>query len=171
MIRLAKPPQLMPPTEKVRVSYLVGEQADCLLRGTPTQWLEAASEDFAAFVAARRGVQVRWDVPSTVFWYISGEYYLGTLVIRHRLTPDLAEVGGHVGYHVVAPWRRQGHATRMLAAGLAHCRQLGLDRVLLTCDVDNEPSRRVILANGGVPDGRRRGEDRFWIDLSPGRDS
>ena len=165
MIRLVEPPQLVWPTEDVRVSYLVGEQADCLLRGTPTQWLEAASDDFASFVAVRRGVQVRWDVPSTAFWYVSGEYYLGTLVIRHRLTPELAEVGGHVGYHVVAPWRRQGHATRMLTAGLAQCRRLGLDRVLLTCAVENEPSRRVILANGGVPDGRSGGEDRFWIDL------
>jgi predicted acetyltransferase len=165
VIRLAEPPRLVWPTQDVRVSYLVGEQADCLLRGTPTEWLEAASDDFAGFVTARRGVQVRWDVPSTVFWYVSGEYYLGTLVIRHELTAELAEVGGHIGYHVVAPWRRQGHATRMLAAGLAQCRPLGLDRVLLTCDVENEPSRRVILANGGVPDGRRAGEDRFWITL------
>jgi hypothetical protein len=82
---------------KIRVSYFAGERADCLLRGTPTQWLEAASQDFAGFVAAQRGVQVRWSVPSTIFWYVSGEYYLGTLV---------------------------------------------------------------------RPDGRRRGEDRFWIDLS-----
>jgi len=86
VIRLAEPPQLVWPTVDVRVSYLVGEQADCILRGTPTLWLEAASEDFAGFVAARRGVQIRWGVPSTVFWYISGEYYLGTLVVRHQLT-------------------------------------------------------------------------------------
>jgi predicted acetyltransferase len=168
VIRLPEPPRLVQPTEDVRVSYLVGEQADCLLRGTPTQWLEAASDDFAGFVAERRGVRTRWGVPSTVFWYVSGEYYLGTLVIRHRLTPDLAEAGGHIGYHVVAPWRRQGHATRMLAEGLTRGGELGLDKILLTCDVSNEPSRRVILANGGVPDGQARGEDRFWINLSTG---
>ena len=57
----------------------------------------------------------------------------------------------------------------MLAAGLEQCRGLGLDRVLVTCAIDNEPSRRVILANGGVPDGERDGEDRFWI--SRGRHS
>ncbi|MFD2474624.1 GNAT family N-acetyltransferase [Amycolatopsis silviterrae] len=163
MIRLVEPPRLVWPTAEVRTSYLVGEQAGCLLEGRPTEWLEAASDDFAGFVAARRGVRPRWGVPSTIFWYVSGEYYLGTLVVRHELTAELAEVGGHIGYHVVPPWRRQGHATRMLTAGLAECRRLGLDRVLLTCDVDNEPSRRAILANGGVPDGRKRGEDRFWI--------
>ena len=159
------------PTTAVRTSYLVGEQADCLLRGTPADWLGPASENFAEFVAVRRGVQTRWGVPSTVFWYVSGEYYLGTLVVRHRLTPDLAEAGGHVGYHVIAPWVRQGHATRMLAAGLAECRRLGLRRVLLTCDPGNLPSRKVILANGGEPDGRQRGEDRFWIRIDGGHRS
>jgi len=98
-------------------------------------------------------------------WYVSGEYYLGTLVVRHQLTPRLAQAGGNVGYHVIVPWQRQGHAARMLAAGLTECRRLGLDRVLLTCDPGNEPSRKVILANGGVPDGREKGEDRFWITL------
>ena len=165
MITLPEPPHLEWPTTAVRMSYLTGEQADCQLRGTDTNWLAAASEDFDAFVAARRGVHTRWDVPITIFWYISGDHYLGSLVVRHELTEELDEVGGHVGYHVVAPWRRQGHATRMLAAGLAECRRLGLGRVLLTCTPDNEPSRRVILANGGVPDGRPRDEDRFWITL------
>ena len=154
------------PTVKVRTSYLVGEQADCLHRGTATDWLGPASEDFDSFVAERRGVRTRWGVPSTVFWYVSGEYYIGTLVIRHQLSPELAEAGGHVGYHVVFPWRRQGHATRMLAAGLMECLRLGIGRVLLTCDPDNEPSRKVILSNGGVPDGRKNGEDRFWITLN-----
>jgi predicted acetyltransferase len=168
VIRLVESPRLVWPTATVRTSYLVGEQADCLLRGTPTQWLGPASDDFDEFVAVRRGVRTLWGVPSTVFWYVSGEYYLGTLVVRHRLTPELAAVGGHIGYHVVAPWRRQGHATRMLAAGLVECRRLGIDYVLLTCDVDNEPSRRVILSNGGVADGQRQGEDRFWINLEPG---
>ncbi len=165
MIHLPEPPRLARPNVTVRTSYLVGEQADCLINEAPADWLGPASKDFEAYVAERRAVRTRWGVPSSIFWYISGEYYLGTLVIRHRLTPELAEAGGHVGYHVVTPWRRQGHATRMLAAGLTECRGLGLDEVLLTCDPGNEPSRKVILANGGVPDGRKRGEDRFWIRL------
>lgn len=165
MIRLAEPPRLVAPTTRVKTSYLVGEQADCLLRGTSTDWLDSASADFDAFVAARRGVQRRWGVPSTIYWYVSGQFYLGTLVIRHELTEELLEVGGNIGYHVVAPWRRQGHATRMLANGLNEARKLGLSRVLLTCAADNVPSRRVITANGGRADGRCRGEDRFWIAL------
>lgn len=159
-------PRLVPPTTVVRESFLAGELADLAASGGSGDWLEGAVEDFAAFVAERRGVRRRWGVPCTTYWYVSGEDYIGTLIVRHRLTPELAEVGGHVGYHVVPAWRRQGHATRMLAAGLAECRGVGLGRVLLTCAADNEPSRRVILANGGVHDGRARGEDRFWIDLA-----
>jgi predicted acetyltransferase len=87
------------------------------------------------------------------------------LVLRHELTEELADVGGHIGYHIIAPWRGQGHATRMLTDGLGKARRLGLSRVLLTCAPDNVASRRVIIANGGQPDGSRRGEDRFWIDL------
>lgn len=166
VITLPEPARLVTPTTAVRVSYLTGEQADCLLRGIDTDWLTSASENFEEYVAQRVDVSIRWDVPSTVLWYIAGEHYLGTLVIRHELTPELIDIGGHVGYHVVAPWRRQGHATRMLAAGLAHCRRLGLDRVLLTCDPDNVASRRVILANGGQPDGNTAGEDRYWITVA-----
>ncbi|WP_314178103.1 GNAT family N-acetyltransferase [Streptomyces winkii] len=169
MTLLLEPPRLVWPTTTVRESYLAGERADCLAEGKPVDWLGTADDDFDAFVAERRGIQIRWSVPSTVFWYVSGEHYLGTLVVRHCLTEELAEVGGHVGYHVVTPWRRQGHAKRMLAAGLDECVNIGLDRVLLTCATDNEASRRVVQANGGVRDGQARGEDRFWITL-PNRD-
>ena len=167
MTDLSEPATLVWPTTDVRESYLSGERADCIARGTPTEWLGPAGDDFDAFVEERRGVRTRWDVPSTIFWYVSGTHYIATLVIRHQLTPALTDLGGHVGYHVVAPWQRKGHATRMLAAGLVECRRLGLDRILLTCAHDNEPSRRVIVANGGVPDAQVRGEDRFWISLEP----
>ena len=85
----------------------------------------------------------------TELWYVDGATYLGTLVIRHRLTPRLHSEGGHVGYDVVPAHRRRGHATAMLAESFQHCRALGLTRLLLTCERDNVGSRRVIEANGG----------------------
>lgn len=163
MISLSETPRLVEPTTAVRVSYLTGEQADMRSRGADTSWLAAASTDFEAFVAERVGVRERWGVPSTLFWFVSGEHYLGSLVVRHRLTED--EGGGHIGYHVVQPWQRQGHATRMLAQGLVVARSLGVDRVLLTVAPDNEWSRRVIIVNGGVAEEglNHEGEQRFWI--------
>lgn len=162
---LTEPPVLTAPTVAVRESWLAGERASQAADGGSTALLEQAIADFAGLVARRQGVLRMWDVPASVFWYVSGEHYLGELVIRHELTPELAVRGGHIGYSIAVGWRRQGHATRMLAAGLAECRRIGLRRVLLTCLADNEPSRRVILANGGVPDGQVDGEDRFWITV------
>lgn len=167
MPHLAEPAYLVTPTTEVRESYLAGERADCLHRGTDTGWLGPAAEDFDGFTAARQGRLTRWGVPMTMFWFVSGRHYIGTLALRHRLTPELEQEGGHIGYHVVTPWHRQGHATRMLALGLLEARRVGLDRVLLTCTPDNEASRKVILANGGVAAGRPATEDRFWIDLPP----
>lgn len=165
MNALHESPRLTWPTTDVRESYLAGERADCEARGGPADWLGKAAEDFPLFVNQRRGLRTGWHVPSTIYWYVSGEHYLGTLVLRHRLTPELTDAGGHIGYHIVPPWRGQGHGTRMLAAGLGECRRLGLERVLLTCAPGNEPSRRVIVANGGEPDGHRHGEERYWITL------
>jgi predicted acetyltransferase len=166
LMELPGPPRLMPPTVAVRESWLAAERAECAQEGASTELLDRALADFGQFVAARLGNPVRWDVPTTMLWYISGEHYLGELVIRHELTPALTDTGGHIGYWVAPQWRRQGHATAMLAAGLSQCRRLGLGRVLLTCGAANEASRRVILANGGVADGRAsNGDHRFWITL------
>ena len=162
MIVLPEPPRLVPPTTAVRVSYLVGELADMRVRGSSTDWLGPASEDFDAYVAERVGVRERWGVPSEVFWFVSGDLYLGSLVLRHRLTDD--EGGGHVGYHVVAPWQRQGHATAMLGEGLAKLRHLGVEQALLTVAPDNVASLRVVARHGGVPDGRNHeDENRYWV--------
>lgn len=167
VITLSTSPRLGAPTASVRVSYLTGEQADCSASGIDTGWLGPASEDFDGYVASCQGVRQRWDVPFSTYWYVAGEHYLGTLAIRHELTPALLVEGGHIGYHVSPAWRRQGHATRMLAVGLAEARRLGLTRVLLTCDPDNEPSRKVIMTNGGRLDETLGAELRYWIDLDP----
>jgi predicted acetyltransferase len=152
------------PTTAVRESYLAGERSTAALDvGADLGWLDKAAADFDAFVARRRGLTRRWDVPVTELWYVDGPAYLGTVVIRRELTPALARVGGHIGYHVVPPQRRRGHAHRMLADALVHCVHFGLGRVLLTCTPDNVASRRVIEANGGEPDGAADGELRYWI--------
>lgn len=165
MIALTTPPRLISPTTQVRTSYLVGEQADMRHRGSDAGWLAEASEDFDAYIAARVGVRERWGVPSEVFWFVSGEFYLGSLVLRHRLTDD--EGGGHIGYHVVYPWQGRGHATAMLREGLTKARELGIDRALLTVAPDNAASQKAVHRNGGVPDGlNHEGEIRYWLDTA-----
>ncbi|MFI6075342.1 GNAT family N-acetyltransferase [Actinoplanes sp. NPDC051343] len=103
-------------------------------------------------------------VPTTHLWWVEGSAFLGRLSIRHRLAPEPAgSRNGHIGYEVRPSARRQGHATAMLAASLAWARRIGLESVLLTCDEDNEASRRTIERNGGVPDSPSGGKLRYWI--------
>lgn len=107
-------------------------------------------------------------VPSTYFWIAGGDGapdddLVGFLHLRHSLNPWLFEQGGHIGYSVRPAARRRGHATRALALGVAVAGRLGIDRVLVTCDVDNVASRRTIEAGGGVLEDERAGRLRFWI--------
>jgi predicted acetyltransferase len=159
-------PRLIPPTTLVRASYLRGEAATAVEEGLPTGWLEEAEADFAGFVERRRAVRELWGVPVTELWFVEGTGYLGTVVIRHRLTPELERVGGHIGYHVVPGHRGRGHATSMLAQAKPVCRRLGLTEILVTCAEDNVGSRRVIEANGGVLDRVVDGEARYRLRTS-----
>ena len=112
-------------------------------------------------------------VPSTTLWWVEGDDFLGSLGVRHELNPTLEVVGGHVGYAVRPSARGRGHATAILAAGLAWVRRnLPLTRVLLTINTLNLASIRVAEKAGGlhtrtVPHIWRPGEEitHFWIEL------
>ena len=158
-------PVLVRPTAAVRESFLAGTREMGEEEGTPVAWLDEAAVDFDALVARRSQIRQMWDVPVTELWYVDGPSYIGTVMIRHELTSALRRDGGHIGYHVVPRQRRRGHATAMLAAARAWCRDLGLTRVLLTTSTENVASRRVIEANAGVLDGETDGVLRYWIEL------
>jgi predicted acetyltransferase len=131
-----------------------------------------SEEGFGTFVSALRARRLEETlrpmgfVPDTELWWVDGDEFLGRIGIRHRLTPALLEVGGHIGYHVRPTARRQGHATEMLRQALAIAPDLGIDPALITCDVDNVGSRRVIERNGGVLEDQRDGKLRFWVSTA-----
>lgn len=129
---------------------------------------------FARFVARRLEMaeedapRPAGRVPCTFLWMVDDadpRTYLGSLALRHRLTPWLTDFGGHIGYSVRPSARRGGVATAALAAGLVEAGRLGIDPVLVTCDVTNEASRRVIEANGGVFEDVRGGIRRYWVPV------
>jgi predicted acetyltransferase len=108
-------------------------------------------------------------VPHTLFWLVDGDEYLGRVDIRHTLNEFLKKEGGHIGYDIRPSQRRKGYGTLALKLGLEKAYDLGVKKVLVTCDVTNVGSNKIIVENGGVfedelplGDGKV-GKNRYWI--------
>lgn len=89
-------------------------------------------------------------VPFTLLVGVVDEELVGMLVVRHRLSPRLERMGGHLGYAVRPAHRRRGHATELMRHGMTLAGELGIDPVLVTCSDDNAPSISIIERVGGV---------------------
>ena len=106
------------------------------------------------------------QVHSDHWWVTSGDEVVGFLNVRRSLGTDyLRTHGGHVGYSIRASRRRRGHAGRALGLALDRARELGLSRLLVTCEDGNEASTRTIESRGGRLESVHEGMRRYWIEL------
>jgi len=112
-------------------------------------------------------------VPSTEYWLVNEDRtILGSSRLRSYLNQNLTLEGGHIGYGIRPSQRRKGYGKAILRLTLEKAKELGLERVLVTCDVDNVASSRIIESNGGVLENEAISEAtgkpiyRFWIDLT-----
>lgn len=98
-------------------------------------------------------------------WHNELDRLIGTINLRHNLNGDfIRKYGGHIGYAIHPDFWGQGYGSEMLKLGLVKAKDIGLDRVLITCEESNIASEKVILNNGGVfetlVDGKIK---RFWV--------
>ena len=111
-------------------------------------------------------VPASW-VPSTFLVAEVDGQIVGRVSIRHQLNEYLETRGGHIGYGVRPAFRGRGHATEILDRALKIVRELGVNRVLVTCDDANDASSKVIERAGGVLENMlHEGEEiirRYWI--------
>jgi predicted acetyltransferase len=111
-------------------------------------------------------------VPGTTFWLMDGKEYIGTFVIRHRLTPKLEEWGGHIAANIAPKYR--GTYSSFIGAKLClkEANKLGLKRVLMTCDERNSASFKAITGLMKLYGGEQlsdtfvngHGEHRVWVN-------
>ena len=117
--------------------------------------LKSITSDFGAFVHESHDQKFRarlkpGRVPASEFWLIDDNEFIGRLSLRHELNEYLLKIGGHIGYEIRPSKRRQGYGTQILRLGLEKARELGLLKVLVTCDEDNIGSKKIIEHNGGI---------------------
>lgn len=92
-----------------------------------------------------------WVVSSTfLVLNETKDMVIGMVDIRHSLNEMLRSFGGHIGYGVRPSCRRQGYATQILKEALTFCKSIGLNQVMVACDVANVGSSKTILKCGGI---------------------
>lgn len=110
-------------------------------------------------------------VPATELWLIDKGEFIGTVNIRHTLSPHLLNVGGHIGYWIRPTKRKMGYGKKILALALLEAKKLGITKMLVTCDDTNTSSLKIIEGNGGILENIvDNGENnpkkrRYWITI------
>ena len=106
-------------------------------------------------------------VPSAFLIAEENAQLIGRTSIRYELNDFLFTRGGHIGYAVRPAFRNQGFAKEILKQSLQHIKEVGVDKVLVTCNDDNVYSARTIEACGGVLENKVEYEGkitrRYWI--------
>ena len=139
--------------------------------------LKSDCDTYADFLEVTKRFEEGKDIPDNLvpctvyFLFDEGEdKILGCAVIRHRLNDALRFSGGNIGYGIAPSERGKGYAVLQLALVLTKCREMKLDRVLLTCDKHNVRSSKAMLANGAAFDSEFTDcngtvRERYWITL------
>lgn len=106
-------------------------------------------------------------VPMTRYWLVDNSEFIGRFDIRHELNSFLRKEGGHIGYDIRPSKRKQGYGSIGLELTLLKAKQMGLRKVLLTCDNDNQASIKIIEKCGGVLDKDKDSVEKYlyWIEL------
>ncbi len=170
-------PRLISPTVTYKDSVIAAYaefRAEGRYARLDLDWMAAHFDGYVAGLLSRRHTPTRpGAVTSHELWLVDGDMYIGRFSIRHELNESLKTYGGHIGYDVRPSMRLRGYGTRGLALLIPIARDLGLTRLLITCDETNTGSQKIIAANGGVYHDTVQNKDRdvptqhWWVEIAP----
>ena len=129
-------------------------------------WYLKLLEDWRLGKSLSRGF-----VPNSYLVGVVDDKVIGRSSLRYGLNPFLRNVGGHIGYAVLASERQKGYATEILMQSLDLIKSVGVTKVLLTCDEGNAGSQKIIESAGGVYSNTYDDKElktpkrRYWITL------
>lgn len=108
------------------------------------------SDYLAHYRETRFGRDLRdGEVPTMLLAAEVDGTFVGHVGVRLATNPAEVPRGGHVGYAVLAPFRRQGLASEMLRQAMMLLRAEGVGEVVVTCRDTNLASAAVIEGCGG----------------------
>lgn len=127
-------------------------------------------EDLIDFIENDKIHWKKW-LESYLYFLVENEEILWALRLRINMKwvnweMILEERWWHIWYWIAPKHRKKWYATIMLKLALIEAKKLWLEKVLLTCDIDNIWSNKTILKNWWVFE--RLSDDwanRYWIDL------
>ena len=77
---------------------------------------------------------------------------VGLVILKDNIEVDnnWKNYGGNISYVIAPSYRRLGYGTKALNLALKRCQELGIKNALVTCNVNNIGSRKVIENNYGI---------------------
>lgn len=85
-----------------------------------------------------------WSNGTNYLLVDENNHVYGFSQLRHNLKGELINIGGNIGYAIRPSERRKGYATIQLQLLLEKAKELGLEKVLVTCRDNNVGSRKTI---------------------------
>lgn len=86
------------------------------------------------------------DVPTSSFWLVDNNEVVGVVRIRHREV----EFAGHIGYDISPSYRKLGYGSQILKLAIEKAKKLEINKIVITCNINNLFSKKIIEKNGGV---------------------
>ena len=119
-----------------------------------------------------------WNTEYHQYWIIKdGKEFLGVVDLRPQLnTPFLQEIAGHLGLMLRPSACGKGYGLHAIGLARRILRKRGVHRFMITCNVHNDPSRKMIEKSiqlyGGAYDstiekeydGKHWHTMRYWVE-------